>query len=53
MAHAVSRQPKALRRLRLVNAHTGETFDGAYVCRLTTDAEQMRLDAVLAQQDAA
>ena len=30
MAHAVSRPPLALRRLRLVNAHTGETFDGAY-----------------------
>ena len=30
MAHAVSRPPIALRRLRLVNAHTGETFDGAY-----------------------
>jgi uncharacterized protein YcbK (DUF882 family) len=28
-AHAVPRPP-ALRRLRLVNAHTGETFDGAY-----------------------
>ena len=30
MARAVSRPPVALRRLRLVNAHTGETFDGAY-----------------------
>jgi hypothetical protein len=30
MAHAVSRPPLALRRLRLVNAHIGETFDGAY-----------------------
>ena len=30
MAHAVSRPPMALRRLRLVNANTGETFDGAY-----------------------
>lgn len=30
MAHAVSRPPIAPRRLRLVNAHTGETFDGAY-----------------------
>ena len=30
MAHAVSRPPVAPRRLRLVNAHTGETFDGAY-----------------------
>jgi uncharacterized protein YcbK (DUF882 family) len=30
MALAVSRPPIALRRLRLVNAHTGETFDGAY-----------------------
>jgi uncharacterized protein YcbK (DUF882 family) len=29
-AHAISRPPVALRRLRLVNAHTGETFDGAY-----------------------
>jgi len=29
-AHAVSRPPVASRRLRLVNAHTGETFDGAY-----------------------
>jgi uncharacterized protein YcbK (DUF882 family) len=28
-AHAVPRPP-SLRRLRLVNAHTGETFDGAY-----------------------
>jgi uncharacterized protein YcbK (DUF882 family) len=28
-AHAVPRPP-ALRRLRLVNAHTGETFDGVY-----------------------
>jgi uncharacterized protein YcbK (DUF882 family) len=30
IAHAVSRPPIALRRLRLVNAHTGETFEGAY-----------------------
>jgi uncharacterized protein YcbK (DUF882 family) len=30
IAHAVSRPPIALRRLRLINAHTGETFDGAY-----------------------
>src|SRR6516162_3413208 len=30
MARAVSRPPVAPRRLRLVNAHTGETFDGAY-----------------------
>src|SRR5580704_13890285 len=30
MARAVSRPPIALRRLRLVNAHTGETFEGAY-----------------------
>ncbi len=30
IAHAVSRSPIALRRLRLVNAHTGETFEGAY-----------------------
>ncbi len=30
IAHAVSRPPIAPRRLRLVNAHTGETFDGAY-----------------------
>jgi uncharacterized protein YcbK (DUF882 family) len=30
MARAVSRPPIALRRLRLFNAHTGETFDGAY-----------------------
>ena len=30
IAHAVSRPPMALRRLRLVNSHTGETFDGAY-----------------------
>ena len=30
MARAVSRPPMALRRLRLVNCHTGETFDGAY-----------------------
>jgi uncharacterized protein YcbK (DUF882 family) len=30
IAHAVSRPPIALRRLRLVNAHSGETFDGAY-----------------------
>ncbi len=30
IARAISRPPIALRRLRLVNAHTGETFDGAY-----------------------
>jgi len=30
MAHAVSRPPIALRRLRLANARTGETFDGTY-----------------------
>ena len=30
MARALPRPPNALRRLRLVNAHTGETFDGAY-----------------------
>jgi uncharacterized protein YcbK (DUF882 family) len=30
MARAVPRPPSALRRLRLVNAHTGETFEGAY-----------------------
>ena len=30
IAGAVARPPSALRRLRLVNAHTGETFDGAY-----------------------
>jgi hypothetical protein len=30
MARAVSRPPIALRRLRLINAHTGETFEGAY-----------------------
>jgi uncharacterized protein YcbK (DUF882 family) len=30
MAWAVPRPALALRRLRLVNAHTGETFDGAY-----------------------
>jgi uncharacterized protein YcbK (DUF882 family) len=30
MARAVARPPLALRRLRLVNCHTGETFDGAY-----------------------
>jgi len=30
IARAVSRPPLALRRLRLVNCHTGETFDGAY-----------------------
>src|SRR6516164_2904867 len=30
MVRAVSRPPVAPRRLRLVNAHTGETFDGAY-----------------------
>ena len=29
-AQAVARPPGALRRLRLVNAHTGETFEGAY-----------------------
>src|SRR5689334_23927145 len=29
-ARAVARPPLALRRLRLVNSHTGETFDGAY-----------------------
>src|SRR5205823_14027876 len=29
-ARAVPRPPGALRRLRLVNAHTGESFDGAY-----------------------
>jgi uncharacterized protein YcbK (DUF882 family) len=29
-AQAVPRPPMALRRLRLVNSHTGETFDGAY-----------------------
>jgi uncharacterized protein YcbK (DUF882 family) len=29
-ARAVPRPPGALRRLRLVNAHTGETFEGAY-----------------------
>src|SRR5262245_21619139 len=30
MARAVPRPPSALRRLRLVNAHTGETFEGSY-----------------------
>src|SRR5215475_5119976 len=30
VVRAVPRPPLALRRLRLVNAHTGETFDGAY-----------------------
>jgi uncharacterized protein YcbK (DUF882 family) len=30
VARAVVRPPLALRRLRLVNAHTGETFEGAY-----------------------
>jgi uncharacterized protein YcbK (DUF882 family) len=30
IAYSVSRPPIALRRLRLVNAHTGETFEGAY-----------------------
>src|SRR5438270_12568734 len=30
MARAVARPPMALRRLRLVNCHTGETLDGAY-----------------------
>ena len=30
MARAVARPPMALRRLRLVNCHTGETFEGAY-----------------------
>jgi uncharacterized protein YcbK (DUF882 family) len=30
MVRALPRPPNALRRLRLVNAHTGETFDGAY-----------------------
>src|SRR6266481_7734635 len=30
MARAVVRPPIALRRMRLVNAHTGETFEGAY-----------------------
>src|SRR6476660_2739069 len=30
MARAVPRPPGALRRLHLVNCHTGETFDGAY-----------------------
>src|SRR5271169_2516037 len=30
MARAVARPSVALRRLRLVNAHTGETFEGAY-----------------------
>src|SRR6266403_2392644 len=30
VARAVPRPPPALRRLRLVNAHTGETFEGTY-----------------------
>jgi len=30
VARAVARPPLALRRLRLINCHTGETFDGAY-----------------------
>jgi uncharacterized protein YcbK (DUF882 family) len=30
LAPAVPRPPLALRRLRLVNAHTGETFEGSY-----------------------
>ncbi len=30
VSRALPRPPSALRRLRLVNAHTGETFDGAY-----------------------
>lgn len=30
MARAVPRPPNALRRLRLANAHTGETFEGTY-----------------------
>jgi uncharacterized protein YcbK (DUF882 family) len=30
LAHAVARPPLALRRLRLVNPHTGETFEGTY-----------------------
>src|SRR6202030_1074699 len=30
IAYSVSRPPIALRRLRLVNAHTGETFEGVY-----------------------
>jgi hypothetical protein len=30
MARAVARPSFAFRRLRLVNAHTGETFEGAY-----------------------
>src|SRR5260370_773262 len=30
MARAVPRPPGAPRRLRLVNAHTGETFEGRY-----------------------
>jgi uncharacterized protein YcbK (DUF882 family) len=30
IAPAISRPPNALRRLRLVNPHTGETFEGAY-----------------------
>src|SRR5262252_4672198 len=29
-ARAVPRPPNALRRLRLANVHTGETFEGAY-----------------------
>jgi uncharacterized protein YcbK (DUF882 family) len=30
LAHAVPRAPTPLRRLHLVNPHTGETFDGVY-----------------------
>src|SRR5215468_1607822 len=30
VARAVPRPPNALRRLRLANVHTGETFEGAY-----------------------
>jgi len=30
IARAVPRPPNALRRLRLANPHTGETFEGAY-----------------------
>jgi uncharacterized protein YcbK (DUF882 family) len=30
VARAVARPPNALRRLRLANAHTGETFEGTY-----------------------
>jgi uncharacterized protein YcbK (DUF882 family) len=30
VAQAIARPPNALRRLRLVNAHTGETFEGTY-----------------------